>query len=81
MQSSPEGIILSKESKLISLNLKLDKKTILTTDKPKLYPHKYVEELLEKAIRDHINLPQSKKPQNVEEEDTMIQNYISKELI
>lgn len=80
MQSSPEGITLNKGSKLVSLDLKVNNKTILTTNKPKQYSHEFVERLLEKAIRDHINLSPSQQPYNCEEEDSMIQHWISKEL-
>ena len=43
-QSSPEGIELNKGSRLISLNLSVNNKKILSTDKPKLHTQEFLEE-------------------------------------
>lgn len=52
-QSSPEGIILSKGSQLVSMELSINKEKILSAKQEKLYSKEDVDKLLENNMYSH----------------------------
>lgn len=54
-QSSPEGIILGKGSKLVSMELSINKEKVLNVKKEKTYTEKNMDDAYDKGFKDGIN--------------------------